>query len=412
MIPEFLADYLDNSNGGECSKFTHTWSCVGAVAAALGRNIYLPFGQGYIYPNLYIMLVGEPASKKSAGIKLAKKLLAESGYTTFVADSASREKFLSELAKIPDGDSKNIHLENLKLEEDRTPAECFMAIDEFRTFMGVNNEAFISLLTDFWDRDADYFYKIKTGTSFKIVLPTINLLGGTTAGSYHAMFPPAIAGQGFSSRLLLIHSTWNGTKIAFPPLPDYNKRNKVVNNFAALSSLQGVITLSEECRNIITEIYMADGGVRDGRFNTYNSRRQMQLFKLCIISCAMRGTLIMSKEDIVFAHTLLTYTESLMPKVLGEYGASKYSEVAQKIIDLLNKSLPKPMTIANLLREVSKDLDNGAKDLLTIMTSLIAQGKVSNISGGGYLPINAIQDMSKIIYTDTSILNQLDIYEY
>jgi hypothetical protein len=221
------------------------------------------------------------------------------------------------------------------------------------------------------------------------------------------MFPSAIADQGFLSRLILVHAVWNGVKVPWPPLPNLVKRNKVVNNFAELANLRGEIVLTTDCKDMLAGIYMEGDKVKDGRFITYNSRRHMQLFKLCILMAAMRNSLVLEKNDILFANTLLTYTESLMPKVLGEYGKAKYAEVSQRIIELLDRASA-PVKTSTILKEVAKDLDKGITDLSAILSSLLTQEKIQSVSGG-YLSVKETTITKQAGYVDWSMLTELNL---
>jgi hypothetical protein len=47
-----------------------TWAGISTIASALQRKVWLPFGFEKLYPNLYVILVGPPASRKAAPISL------------------------------------------------------------------------------------------------------------------------------------------------------------------------------------------------------------------------------------------------------------------------------------------------------------------------------------------------------
>ncbi len=78
----------------------HRWCLLSSIGALLARQVYINHGHFKIYPNLYVTLLGEPASRKSTAIKLVKKLIRDSGYETFAADKTSKEKFLLDLEGI------------------------------------------------------------------------------------------------------------------------------------------------------------------------------------------------------------------------------------------------------------------------------------------------------------------------
>jgi hypothetical protein len=227
----------------------HRWSLISGVAAWLGRNAWLPFGAGRIFPNQYIMLVGNPGSRKSTAIKGVKKILSQSGYTTFSAEKTTKEKFLVDLEGDKDaGDKESI----LNLFGDNTtfgpPREVFIPADEFNEFTGSGNIEFLSLLGNFWDWDdpnLPYKSRVKTSKSVEIYQPTINILAGNTHAGFAEAFPVAVLGQGFMSRLVLVYGESSGKRITIPPIPDASILERIIRELGEIKSkVSGELTLS------------------------------------------------------------------------------------------------------------------------------------------------------------------------
>ncbi|MFK5283171.1 hypothetical protein ACI3PL_26730, partial [Lacticaseibacillus paracasei] len=79
----------------------------------------------------------------------------------------------------------------------KTPAESFIAADEFNNFIGLGNTDFISILGELWDYEGVYDYRLKNSKSVFIPYPTISILGGNTPTGFSQAFPPESIGQGF-----------------------------------------------------------------------------------------------------------------------------------------------------------------------------------------------------------------------
>ena len=90
MTEDFFSRYLEYTSGGEVPICFHRWSAIVGIGVLLERNVYLQFGHGAIYPNMYVMLIGNAGTKKSTAIKLAKKLLIKAGYTNIAAERTSK----------------------------------------------------------------------------------------------------------------------------------------------------------------------------------------------------------------------------------------------------------------------------------------------------------------------------------
>src|SRR3954470_20553842 len=75
----FLRDYLTYATGNEAPDLFHVWSGYAALSAAVSRRVWLVDGDQAIFPNLYVMLVGDAGCGKSTALRRAKRMLAELG---------------------------------------------------------------------------------------------------------------------------------------------------------------------------------------------------------------------------------------------------------------------------------------------------------------------------------------------
>src|SRR6266850_1874141 len=100
-----LSDYFDFAKcAPEVPNIYHRWCILSGLSAILSRNFYFQHGNFRIFPNLFVMLIGEAGARKSTAIKLVKKLIGSSGYTDFAANKTTKEKFLVDLQREEDFD--------------------------------------------------------------------------------------------------------------------------------------------------------------------------------------------------------------------------------------------------------------------------------------------------------------------
>lgn len=415
VIP-FLQQYLSYVGETEAPMFYHRWSALSAVGAYLERQYSFSHGHFKLHPNLYVMLIGDPGTRKSTAIKLAKSLLEKSGYDKFSSDKTTKEKFLMDLAGIGDDEdgqrggsghyqSKDKHqdinqlLDSNLWGEDSASSENlihaqYIACDEFNDFIGTGNTEFISILGNLWDKSGTFKHRVKNGKSVSISNPTVSILGGNTSTSFANAFPADTLGQGFFSRLLLIHGESTGKLITFPELPP------VEHTIAITSALQrikltvtGEATLGPGSMELLDKIYKTYKGISDTRFNFYASRRFTHLLKLCLVISATHYSTEITTAHVVEANTILTHTEHLMPKALGEFGKAKNSDVTHKIMGVLNKT-EFPMKLIDVWHHVSSDLDK-MSDLGEMLRKLQAADKIFVLEGGGYLSkIKVIEEVN------------------
>ena len=75
----FLSSYMDYAVDGFCPDEFHFWTGVSVIAGALERKVWTNVtAQWTLYPNLYVLLISNPAiGKSSAGNKGVIELLRE-----------------------------------------------------------------------------------------------------------------------------------------------------------------------------------------------------------------------------------------------------------------------------------------------------------------------------------------------
>lgn len=411
----------------------HRWSLIAAVGAFLGRKYWMPFGTTRIFPNQYVMLVGNPGTRKSTAIKTSRRILSSAGYEFFAAEKTTKEKFLLDLEGSEDASNYEREasygakggragainardvLSSLQLGEsdghDGIPREVFITADEFNEFAGSGNMDFLSMLGALWDWDdesATYKHRFKNSKSLSIYQPTISLVSGNTHAGFQLAFPEAAIGQGFLSRLILVYSEPSGRKITFPEVPSERVAVAIGERFNHIKErVTGAATISDSAKRALDTIYRTWKELEDFRFKSYSTRRQTHLYKLCLIITAMRAATEISKEDVILANTILSWTERDMDKALGEYGTSRNSRAIQTIMSALYTS-KEPMSFESLFKLVRRDLPS--KNVLPdILNDLQSAGKLQfDRTINRFMPIQAAPD-EKAAYVDFNLLKEYKV---
>ncbi len=397
MASRFFDAYLSYIGRNEAPTIFHRWTAISMVGTLLGRNVYLPFGHGHIYPNQYIMLTGTPGTRKGSALKIGKSLVEAIGYTHIAPNKAAKEAFWDWMAKQQESKLEEaLGLEfNMEIDIDSGPTEAYVAHDEFLDFIGIGDDSFVTNLTNLWDNLPQFENPRTRGNSIFINQPTINIISGMTPAGISEAFRSVAMGGGFFSRMLFIFSKPTGTKITFPDPPNKELGIELAQHLLAIQELKGEVVLTSEVKKTIDKIYHKCPGMSDSRFQFYLQRRLTHLLKLIIIIAAMRVNLKPTVEDCIYANTILAAAEAKMPKALGEYGKSKYANIANTILAALNKS-SEPMTLKQVWKVVIRDL-NKFTELADIMAGLVTAEKVQKTfkkQGKGdipaYLPNNSI----------------------
>lgn len=383
-MQDFFDLYLQYTHDTEATATFHRWSAIVGIGAYLERNVWIQHGASHIYPNHYAMLLGESGSRKSAAIKGFVRILKAAGYKTLAAEKTSKEKFSQDLAaQSSPSEDEDALWEGV---DDTAITPILIANDEANDFFGINNIEFLSLLGSWWDYNGTYEVKYKTSKSDSIPNPTPSILVGNTPTNFSLAFPPTIIGQGFFSRILLVHGERTRGKITWPTPPPADATAAVVQSLQQIKSIAvGQYNPTPQARRLADHIYKQVDNVTDERFVSYFNRRFTHLLKLSLVVAAAKLEREITESTMVQANTYLTYIQNLMPKALGEYGRSSDSAVVQKIMNIVTRSTT-PVTLKEIAKQTTNDVQSMVA-LRQIIEKLIHADKVT-WSGNGLVPVH------------------------
>lgn len=412
--PDFFDEYAAYTLFTEPPRLYNRWCAISIIATLLGRNVHLQFGHKKLYPNQYIMLVGGSGTRKSTAIGIARDLLKETGYDTIAAEKTSKEKFLLDLQDGLFGDdsadSEVLHQSADSLwQDDNTVRECLVAADEFNDFVGNGNVDFLSLLGSLWDYDGIYKARVKNSKSVAIPFPTINMLAGNTSDRLASAIPIDAIGQGFTSRIFLVHGERSDRRYSRPPSPTEEQKRNILDKMRKVQSFcRGTATATDEAWDLLDRLYRSWPALDDSRFSAYSSRRYPHLLKLSLIFAAARYENTITVRDVTYANTVLTLTESFMPRAFGEFGKARNSSTANKVVEHLLANDTEPQSITSIFKAVSSDLEK-VTDLAVILMNLEKAGKIQNVQGKGFLPKRVVVVGENTEFLDWNLLTQEEI---
>jgi len=405
----FYERYFSYIGLTESPRLYHRWTAVSIIAALLGRRLFIPFGHDNIYPNHYILLVGDPGTRKGTAITPGKRLLRSSGYNKFSPDRLSPERFIIELEnssriEVPTEDGL-IELENITLEE---TSELYVNIGEFGDFIGDGNLNFIRLLTNLWDNLPEYKHPKIHGKSVAVPKPTVNIFAGTTSQDIATAIPIEAIGQGFFSRFILVHGEALGRMYSRLPEKDPEERKVFAKELVKIrETMEGELIVPDSVWGLLDKLYKGFIDIDDYRFKHYSTRRYTHLLKLSMTIAAMRCSQTLSEEDCINANTLLHYTELRMPKALGEYGKAKNADVTNNVMHII-RSARIPPAMRDIYKKVAQDL-NKLTDLQDIINNLKQAGKIEvvdvlNENRKGYAAKSQVQKKWDSAFINDSFL--------
>jgi hypothetical protein len=390
---EFLDTYLEYVEQTESPRQFHIWSALAGVSACLGRRCFMQFGMRQIFPNMYVTLVGPPGSRKSSAISdITARLKAATGVRFAPTDTAGqRQGLIAEMMSLEDEDEdvekqlaaalatsiEALGDVNLAAVDPRDRHVLFAACSELTSFIGNNTIDMLTFLGTVWDGES-YTYKIRKE---KNVLrdPLMTVLAASTPTSIAGALPQEAVGQGFMSRLILVHGMYRYQDLAWPEAPDAKLVTQIEKKYNRLyHDFSGEIEFSAEARDMLTELYTGNVvDIPDTRFTQYIDRRHTHLLKLCMVIAASNLRRVVFPEDVAIAHKLLAATELLMPDALGEYGLSPIATAKQRMLEFI-QAANVPVSIKILGAIMAKDMRQ--IDFLNSLNELANANKIMQIS--------------------------------
>lgn len=386
----FIDLYLKYIENTEPTRLHHIWAALSGITACLGRRCAYPMGVGNLYPNLFVVLVGPPAVRKSTALKLMQKLLREMTNVRFAPDDTGgqRQGILAAMtdSSVSDENTKileqafqdtsgslaglaamNNAVETLgSMEIDlRDPRSMYVCQPELKAFLGENNTQMTTFMCKMYDGDP-YDYRLKS-SSYLLSDALLGLLGCTTPSEIALALPQEAIGGGFTSRIIFVYADRVHRKIARPTI-DHVSGGEIANIFShCFHKLDGEFKETPEAAKHFDDVYMRGIELKDPRFVNYVDRRDVHLKKLAMAFAASRKTLTIEKFDVTAADQLLMITEERMADALGEYGMSPLGAAKQKLLEYINSSrapIPKDFLYGIMSRDMKlMDFNNSVNEL-------------------------------------------------
>ena len=378
-----IEDYLAFVGVSEAQMHVHRWAIMAGIAALLGTRVEFPFGDNFIRPNLYVMIVGNPGSRKSVAIKKVARLVAATEGVNMSLDNTSLQQLRVDLSEIsyPSEGNEDSPDDILGCFEESSgrPATLFAPVDEFNDWAGNDIIAFVKWLGTVWDARGLYETKTRNHGTFRIKDPCLTILGGNTRETLAETFPPGLIGQGFFSRVLFISADRSEHRLTIPPKPDAALKESIIERLREVATLSGPMSHTPEAFTLLDTIYHKWKPTLDPRFASYYNRRLDQLIKLAMIHAAAEMRMEVDAGDILYANTVLAFAEHLMPKVLSRFGTSRNAEALFKILSILSES-PRPLSTNEIWAMTVADFTK-VEDMIACLTGLTKAGKIMQVKG-------------------------------
>lgn len=307
-----------------------------ALSSVISRRVHVEQGYFRIYPNLYVVLVGQPGSRKTTAMSTSKSLMREVKDIPFSAESMTKEAIVNLMTKL----ERSMNPEKAKLDGSRGPlvySPLTICVTELAEFIGPSQEGMTSFLTTVYDQDFYDYGSIKRGQEL-ITGPYLVLLGCTTPAWITARLRDDIISGGFSRRAIFALETERTKRVAFPEVTAEMlvSWEAAVNYARKLKTVQGVFKWTPDARAFYTDWYDNMVIPDDPMLAGYYDTKHAQLLKVgMLLSLSESTELVLKREHLVDALARLDFTERNLHRVFEGIGRNELNAMAQKTLDIL-----------------------------------------------------------------------------
>lgn len=331
-LGSWIESFVEHTDNLESPLLFRKWAGIFTVAAAMEMKTYLRTSSN-LYPNLYVFIVGNPGVGKNRIIRVAKRYMNELPEFHFAPTSLTGAALVDTLAT-----SKRFiaRLPDPPIEYNNT----VITAEELTAFMHKYDDEMVGLLSAFYDPDP--YAQSRRGRDIKIKIdhPQVNLMSGTTPSNLVQLMPDSAWDQGFTSRVILVHSDEREIGDDFA-VATRGLDEGLINDIKMIGALNGEFKVTPDYRDAVNN-WRALGEppvINHPKLLHYKTRRRVHLYKLSMVSAADRGdVLLLTKEDFNRAMGWLLEAETTMPDIFTAGGTGTDSRAIDEISHYINVS--------------------------------------------------------------------------
>lgn len=373
------------------------WSLISVCAALIGDNTRFRSGPFHsVCANLYVILLGPPAAKKSSAIQAVMQLVESTSLNYGPTDTGGqRHGLMAALSGLHKrgrvgswyGDEATLPPMEPHHIAPRNPGDMFMVSSELGRLMGSSSPEMADFFVDLWD-GVGIRYETKAG-EIRIKSPRGNMLGGTTPSSLANILPNNAPDHGILTRMLFIYADTPHKLVPLPPAQSpawYESWGNLKERLAWVDRNRFDYYLSPEAERRYEKLYAYLPVIDDPRMAPYRGRRGILLMKVAMILAALRNDIRINIDDLEVAHSLLQDVEPRMHKALEYFGRSKSYHGRMLMVNYLKQVPGKIATQAELLNAAASELTQ--REAQEALTYLESQGTITQYGGTGKYMLN------------------------
>lgn len=295
------------------------WAAYATIAGALERRVWTRMSGSLLYPNLIILLIGNPGVGKSMAVNETLALWARSGLFNIAPSGMTKAAFLDQLCEKP----KTFQYQGVNCIYNAM----LVAAPEFGTLLPEYDTRFLSVLNDVYDCGALASDRTRKDGTLKIDNPHVNIISGTQPKYLGDRFPESAYGQGFTSRIVMVYCGKRVVVDMFKAaMRNENLGNGLAADLAIIGKLVGEFGWESSAQEAVEEWNrtLLDDAPSHPLLQNYNTRRIIHTVKLAMAAAISHSDeLVVTLEQFSRAKELLLAAEAVMPEIFKEMASSQ-----------------------------------------------------------------------------------------
>jgi hypothetical protein len=358
----------------------HRWSFITCISGLLERRVWVDRGRlGVIFPNMYTILVGPPATGKSTAAQLPV------GFLGSISQVDNKQPKIGPTKITQAALYQELKEAERSYDQKTKQSPLFIYASELAINMSdFGGGTLTNELIDFYDSKGHNVVinkRTMSGGIIKLHNPSVTILGCTTDSFLQGAAQDKLITSGLASRIVFCVEPNRVPKqrktIALDPMA----HRAILTGFERIYRLKGEFTFGEGAGDqLITLAEAADEACYESQGElqqNYFGRKPDHIIKIAMCIAASHGRTVIQQRDIQVATQWLTELEPDMTKAFGTRSIVKDTDLSSQIMRTVPWE-PRWITRGDL---INKLYDNGkflplGNDLEETMESLVCSRRL------------------------------------
>lgn len=373
-LENWISTYLEYTEDSESPEQLHYWTGMSVLSTALRRQAFMDRGTYKLYPNLYIIIVGDSGKiRKSVAMGIGVNLLLKA-----VPDISEYKGFMKG-RMTPEGLVKYMNRNKLTMVDGKDilkqESHTLIFADELATFFGYDKltaSRLSILLTETYGCPDSYPHTIKSEDPIIVKNLYTNLLSGTDPRNLKVL--PEDAVGGLLGRTIFVTANKRRKKLAWPKLGIETIREKLIVDLFRISNLKGEFVPTKAARQFFADWYdeFSDREFNDPRLDAFHERAHDTALKVAMLLSVSMG------DDLIVNETHMRTGIQIIENQIDEFrqsmewaGTSLYAQNRSKFIDILKRHKG---VVAR--RAVQRAMELSSEEIRMLAKSLEDEGRI------------------------------------